>query len=300
MPKEGVASVDEIALTRFRDEQAAIERFLAGIVAGKQGGPVRVPFVREIEAALLHPAFEIVGRDFVRRVQQRMIRRENANLRTFVSDAVARNLEGERADLFGFQIGGRVVLHDNHAAGFDVTEQFCLPCRDPVLGVVSADPENHGVKTFEIFGRDLRAAEHLHVVPDLLQALRNVVARARDVANQVPFLFDIGADDSRLGRRHQNVDANVLIGNAFARERVILAVHLDDRPKRSLPRIRRGMNGKCRERFGLGRFHFHRNGSRFDPPAFWRFEPELAADRARRSRDAYLDRLRFVVAEDED
>src|SRR5205814_9947552 len=98
---------------------------------------------------------------------------------------------------------------------------------------------------------------------------------------------------------HQNVDANVLIGNALARERVVLAVYLDERPKRSLPRILRGMNREGRERFGIGRFHFHRNGSRFDPPAFWRLEPELAADGSRRSRDAYLDRLRFVVAKNE-
>src|SRR5205814_7719084 len=108
---------------------------------------------------------------------------QDANLGGFIRDAVARNIKRKWADLLGLQIGGRVVLRDNHTARLYVSEQLGLPGCNPFLRIVGANTDDNGVETFEIFEVDLGTIEDLHIITDLLKALRNVVAGAGDITD---------------------------------------------------------------------------------------------------------------------
>ena len=66
------------------------KRRFARIVAGHHRREVFVPLIGEINAALLHPALEIGRRDFVRRVECRMIGGQNRDRRLFVGYAIVR------------------------------------------------------------------------------------------------------------------------------------------------------------------------------------------------------------------
>ena len=147
-----------------------------------------------------------------------MLRRENPHLGCFVGHAIARNLEREWADLFRFQICRRVILPDDYAAVLHVREKFRQPFRDSVLRVVGANAEHDRVESLQVSGGDFGRVEYLHVVSDLLEALRDLVARAWDVTDPFTLLPNVGTDDLRLGGRHQDVDADVRISDALTRE----------------------------------------------------------------------------------
>jgi hypothetical protein len=84
--------------------------------------------------------------------------------------------------------------------------------------VIGANPEHHRVETLEVLSGDFGFLQHLHVVTDLLKALRNVVAGAGNVANQLALFLDVGPHDLRFSGWHQGMNANVLVGDALARE----------------------------------------------------------------------------------
>ena len=147
-----------------------------------------------------------------------MVRRENPHLGRFIGHAIARNLEWERTDLFRFQIRRRVVLGDDYAAVFHVREKFRQPLCDSVLRVVGANAEHDRVESLQVSGGDFGRVECLHVVSDLLEALRDLVTRAGDVTDQFTFLPNVGADNLCLRGWHQDVDADVRISDALTRE----------------------------------------------------------------------------------
>ena len=62
----------------MRVNKAARRFRLARIGEAEHGLIARIPCAPEIKSALLFPALEIVERDLVRRIQQRTIRREEA------------------------------------------------------------------------------------------------------------------------------------------------------------------------------------------------------------------------------
>src|SRR5205814_2288245 len=147
-----------------------------------------------------------------------MLRRENSHLSRFIRHAIARNLEREWADLFRFQICRRVVLRYDYAAVFHVREKFRQPFRDSVLRVVDANAEHDRVESLQVSGGDFGRVEYLHVVSDLLEALRDLVARAWDISDPLAFFPNVSAHDLRFRGRHQDVDADVRISDAFTRE----------------------------------------------------------------------------------
>ena len=195
-----------------------------------------------------------------------MIRRENPHLGILVGDPVARNLQRERADLFRLQVGRRVVLRDDHAARLHIGEQLRLPARDSLLRVVGANAEHDGVETFEIFRGDIGGIQYLYVVTDLLKALRNLVTGAGNISDQFAFLPDVGAHNLRFRRRHQDVQTDVRIRNALARERVVAALDGHHGAQRSFTRIRWWLDGEGGEDFGVSGFQVHGNGRRLNPP----------------------------------
>ena len=72
--------------------------------------------IEEIQAALLHPAREIAGADFVGNIERRMIGHKKCHRRIFIRDALPRKRELERREGFCFEIGGPGVLRDDIAA----------------------------------------------------------------------------------------------------------------------------------------------------------------------------------------
>ena len=55
----------------------ALLRVLAGIVAAQQRLEMLIPFVHEVEAALLHPAVKIASRNLIRIMKHSIFRRQN-------------------------------------------------------------------------------------------------------------------------------------------------------------------------------------------------------------------------------
>ena len=103
-------------------QNAPFQRRFARIVAGQDRREMFVPLIGKINPALLHPAVEIGLRDFVRRVQCRMIGGEESDRRLLIGHAVIRDLQIEWRH-FRLQPIGPIVLHDHVAAGFDKGEQ---------------------------------------------------------------------------------------------------------------------------------------------------------------------------------
>src|SRR5690349_15689635 len=68
-PAHGGEDVNALAVAR--PELAAGQRLLTGVVRGEHRAIVRIPLRSEVEAALLHPALEILGVDVVRILHQR-------------------------------------------------------------------------------------------------------------------------------------------------------------------------------------------------------------------------------------
>ena len=70
LAKESDARVDVHAFAVARVDQRAVEVRLAGIVHGQDRGVFWIKLCPVVESALLHPAFEVVLRDFVRAIQE--------------------------------------------------------------------------------------------------------------------------------------------------------------------------------------------------------------------------------------
>src|SRR5207248_4378403 len=147
LPKPRVASVNEVTFTGFRDQQSAVHRFFSGIIGGQNGGPPRVPLVGKIQSALLNPSFQIFSSDLVRRVQDRMVRREGSDLGSFIGYAIARDFERIWTDILGLEVGRGVVLRNDHTTILDIVQQLALQSGKSLLGVISANIENNCIET---------------------------------------------------------------------------------------------------------------------------------------------------------
>src|SRR5436190_1648767 len=79
LAKECVSGVDICALAVLRAQQAALLLVFIRIVTGKQRREVLVPLVHEVETALLDPSIEILLRDGVRVMEDRILRREDGD-----------------------------------------------------------------------------------------------------------------------------------------------------------------------------------------------------------------------------
>src|SRR5665213_1445230 len=128
LAKKRKARVDVISLAVLRDEQAAVGLLLAGVAHRERRGVILlVPLAREIRAALLHPAGEISGGDFVRHVERGVVGQQESDGGVLVGHTQRRGLtlngERVRAELLGAESVGAVVLCDDGAALLDPCEQ---------------------------------------------------------------------------------------------------------------------------------------------------------------------------------
>src|SRR5947207_3291155 len=218
LPKPRVGSVNEVTFSGFRDQQPTVHRFFAGIIGRQNGGPPRVPLVGKIQSALLNPSFEIFSCDLVRRVQDRMVRREDSDLRSFIGYAIARDFERIWTDILGLEIGRGVVLRNDDTTTLDIVQQLALQIRNSILGVVSANSEHNGIESGQIFWRHICWLEYCDAVADLPKTLGNVISRAGEIANLLPRFPNLGPDHPSFGRRHQYMDADVRISDLLATE----------------------------------------------------------------------------------
>src|SRR3974390_2729427 len=117
LPEESIAVVDVVALAVLRDEQAALLWVLAGVVTGQQRRVVVVPFVHEVETALLHPAGEIADSDGIGIVKERALRIEYGDGRFLDRHPRTAKLRRVGREVLRIEIGRLgVVLHHESPA----------------------------------------------------------------------------------------------------------------------------------------------------------------------------------------
>src|SRR6516225_435201 len=73
LAKESVRVVHEIAFAIRGLQQATLSRLLSGVVRRQQGREVRIPRIHEVKSTFLHPAIEVVLRDLVGIVKDRIL-----------------------------------------------------------------------------------------------------------------------------------------------------------------------------------------------------------------------------------
>src|SRR5208337_599754 len=104
LPEEGISGVHVVALAILRQQQPALLRRLARIVAGQKRRKVRVPLIHEVQAALLHPVVKVMRRNLVRVMKYRILRIENGNRCLFDRHALATELRRIRHVVSGVEI----------------------------------------------------------------------------------------------------------------------------------------------------------------------------------------------------
>ena len=87
------------------------------------------------------------------------------------------------------------------------------------MDVVGAHTENDRVEAREVCSFHFLIGENFHVGADLAQALRNGVARARDVANQRRLVRDLCPNDFRLRGRNERLRFDMRIVDALTADR---------------------------------------------------------------------------------
>ena len=91
----------------------------------------------------------------------------------------------------------------------------------------------------------------------------------------MPIRSNIGTNNFRFRRRHQDVSADVRIRNLFARERIIASIHGNDGAQFSFTNFFWRSNGKCGDRFRVRCLQLHRHGCRFNLPTLRRFQAKV-------------------------
>ena len=185
----------------------------------------------EIEAALLVPAFEIGERDFVGRVEQRIIGREEVHGGIRVGDA--RGLAGHRCSVRhrGNPLRIALILDDERAALLDVVEQTTIRAHQIGTQVVSADADDDCVVAAEIFEGERNFVEQIDLNADLAERVGNRIVARGDVADaQVRGHDEIQHVDGDVGglapiARGQR-------GDGFERSGEFFAVELRERVQR--------------------------------------------------------------------
>src|SRR5690242_1074379 len=146
LPKPRKTGVDEIPLALPRHEQTAAEGRFPGIAERQDRRETLIPFIWEIQAALLHPAVEICCSDAIWTVQHRVIGCQEGDGRFFVRDAVARNVKLDGCQPVCAQAGREVVLYDDISARLDILEQRRYMVRKILPGVESPDADDDGIQ----------------------------------------------------------------------------------------------------------------------------------------------------------
>ena len=145
---------------------------------------LRIPGLHEVEPAFLHPAVEILLRDLVRIMKDRVAGSEDLDRSFFDGDAVAAFFGRIRCVVAGVEfLILLVVLHDQRSAVGDVIEQALIVLANVFASVIGADAEHDGAVRCEISGGEFFGRDQRDVESELLQHGGNVVARAHDVAD---------------------------------------------------------------------------------------------------------------------
>ena len=159
-----------------------------GSLLAMMGRVFGIPGRGVVEALLLHPAFEIVGGDFVGGVQQGVVGFQERDGGTFHRHPVVGQGHRVGADLGQHGAAGHHVLHHEVAPGFHVFEQLGLLGFELVYCVVGADAQHHGVVAGESVGGEVGGGvEQGDGVAELAQGFGHFVAGAHEVAHGAGF-----------------------------------------------------------------------------------------------------------------
>src|SRR4029077_1886863 len=229
LPEERIPSVDIYPLAVMRDQQPALLLVFAWIMRFEQRCEIAVPLIHKIKTALLHPAVEVLLRDLIWVMKDRVRWIENLDRRLFDRNAGPAKCCRIRRIFARIKIdrhpkrSHRVVLHDQAPTIFDELEQPGVVINYAFLGIISADAQHDRLVLAQVLAGQLVSRNHRDIHPDLLEHRRNVVARAPDVSN-----FEVSGD-LHIHDRHALHGRLVVIKGAeiFARDHCIsLAVGL--------------------------------------------------------------------------
>src|ERR1700722_1467057 len=140
LPEESISRVDIRSLAILCPQQSAILRRLTRIVAREQRFEMIIPFVHEVQPALLYPAVEISRRDLVRIMKDAVGRSKDIYRRFFHGDPRAAQFRGIRSEVAAVEIRyRRVVLHHKRSTSRHEIEQLLFICRHSFLRIVGAN-----------------------------------------------------------------------------------------------------------------------------------------------------------------
>src|SRR5580765_1478307 len=184
LPGKSVRGEDVDSLAVVGQQESALLRRFARIVAGKQRFELRVPLRHEVETALLHPAVKIFLRDLVRPVEDLLFRRKDLYRLFFHRDAHIR-LRGWVWCVVSVVKGvsALVVLDNQGPAAIHVIKQPAIVFPHVSPRVIRADADDDGPIAAEIARSQLLHREDAGVQTDTLQHRRNFIARAHDVTD---------------------------------------------------------------------------------------------------------------------
>src|SRR5271166_1743433 len=173
-----------------------------------------IPFVHEVETALLHPAGEIFFDDWIGVAEDRAFRIKDGDRGLFDGDAGAAQLRRIGHVVAGVEtarIG--VVLHHQRAAVTGVIEQALIVLLHVVTSIVSANTENDSAESLQVAARDVFRRKKSHFKTELPQHSGDVVARAHDVANlEAGWDFHVHNGGALNGRLKVEESADVWAG----------------------------------------------------------------------------------------
>src|SRR5580704_787197 len=122
LSKPGQAGVNHVAAAVCSDQNPALERRFVWVFEREDRLEVLIPLIGKINASLLHPAIEVGPRDFVGRVERRMVWKQKRHGRLLVGHPLTRETQVVRSESLALEALGPVVLHDQVSTGLSERE----------------------------------------------------------------------------------------------------------------------------------------------------------------------------------
>ena len=172
LPEERQPGVDVHSFSEFRVHQSTVQIFFAWIMHGEQCRVFWIELSPVVEPALLHPTVKILGGDFVRLVQSRIVGLQESDCSGFVGDTrerfsrfVADNLCRIRRVVLPFPRKVTLVLHQQGSAIQDVVEQSLIRARQVVAQFIGPHADDDCAVLGKAAERQGGGIEQFHLTP---------------------------------------------------------------------------------------------------------------------------------------
>jgi len=205
-----------MALAVLGDDQGAVAFGFPWIAHAQQRCVMGIEAFRMVEAALLYPAVEIFGGEFVGPMEYRVIRLQEAHGCCFIGDPCAAHLERERPDGIGHHAridAGKPSIHgvEHHlrATSRHIGMQTLFEVAQGRARIERPDAEHHSIKPLQILSGQGFVGEQFYFVADAAQGLGNVISGAHDIADAAAVVLQVEALQADLGFGQKGLQGNV-------------------------------------------------------------------------------------------